>query len=80
MLGDVQRRSNDRQCRAIKASAHERREERLSAKHLVLAGGGHAHLQALLGLKDYTDKGHRVTLVGPSRYHYYSGMGPGMLS
>lgn len=25
-------------------------------------------------------KGHRVTVVQPSPYHYYSGMGPGMLS
>jgi len=25
-------------------------------------------------------KGHKVTVIGPSRYHYYSGMGPGMLS
>ena len=24
--------------------------------------------------------GHRVTLIGPSPYHYYSGMGPGLLS
>jgi len=49
-------------------------------KHLVLVGGGHAHLTALMKLRDYTDKGHRVTLLSPSAYHYYSGMGPGMLS
>lgn len=49
-------------------------------KHLVLAGGGHAHLTTLLKLKDYVRKGHRVTLISPSEYHYYSGMGPGMLS
>ena len=49
-------------------------------QHLVLAGGGHAHLQTLLELKDFTDQGVKVTVVSPSAYHYYSGMGPGMLS
>jgi len=49
-------------------------------KHLVFVGGGHAHLTALLHLKDYVDCGHRVTLISSSDYHYYSGMGPGMLS
>ncbi len=49
-------------------------------KHLVMAGGGHAHLTMLLKLKDYTSRGHKVTLISPSIYHYYSGMGPGMLS
>jgi NADH dehydrogenase FAD-containing subunit len=28
----------------------------------------------------YHERGHRVTLISPSEYHYYSGMGPGMLS
>jgi NADH dehydrogenase FAD-containing subunit len=50
------------------------------AKHLVLVGGGHAHLMVLSKLKEYTGRGHRVTLISPSAYHYYSGMGPGMLS
>ena len=49
-------------------------------KHLVFVGGGHAHLTALLHLKNYVDAGHRVTLISSSDYHYYSGMGPGMLS
>jgi NADH dehydrogenase FAD-containing subunit len=49
-------------------------------KHLVFVGGGHAHLTALLYLDQYVQKGHRVTLISPSAYHYYSGMGPGMLS
>ena len=48
-------------------------------KHLVLVGGGHAHLTCLKRLKDYVDRGHRVTLISPAAYHYYSGMGPGML-
>jgi NADH dehydrogenase FAD-containing subunit len=37
-------------------------------------------MTALLRLGDFTGKGFRVTLVSPDPYHYYSGMGPGMLS
>ncbi len=48
-------------------------------KHLVLAGGGHAHMVTLANLNRFIDKGHNVTVIGPSPYHYYSGMGPGML-
>ena len=48
-------------------------------KHLVLVGGGHAHLTCLMQLKHFVDRGHRVTLISPDAYHYYSGMGPGML-
>jgi NADH dehydrogenase FAD-containing subunit len=49
-------------------------------KHMVFTGGGHVHLTALFRLRDYVRAGHRVTLIGPSPYHYYSGMGPGLLS
>lgn len=48
-------------------------------KHLVLVGGGHAHLTALKELRAFTDAGHKVTVVSPEPYQYYSGMGPGML-
>ncbi|MEW6671789.1 MAG: FAD-dependent oxidoreductase [Thermodesulfobacteriota bacterium] len=48
-------------------------------KHLVLIGGGHAHMLTLANVGKFTDRGHNVTVVGPSPYHYYSGMGPGML-
>jgi NADH dehydrogenase FAD-containing subunit len=48
-------------------------------KHLVLVGGGHAHMTVMLNLQDYIERGHRVTLIGPSAHHYYSGMGPGLL-
>lgn len=48
-------------------------------KHLVLIGGGHAHMVTLANLKNFIKKGFRTTVVGPSAYHYYSGMGPGML-
>ena len=27
----------------------------------------------------FVEKGFKVTVIGPSFYHYYSGMGPGML-
>ena len=49
-------------------------------KQLVLIGGGHAHMVTLANLTTIIAKGHRVTVIGPSDYHYYSGMGPGMLS
>jgi len=49
-------------------------------KHLVLVGGGHAHMVTLKNLHSFIDKGYEVTVIGPSHYHYYSGMGPGMLS
>ena len=48
--------------------------------HLLLAGGGHAHMVTLQKLDEFVKRGHRVTVIGPSPYHYYSGMGPGMLS
>lgn len=49
-------------------------------KHLALVGGGHAHLTTILRLEDYIRRGHRVTLISADAYHYYSGMGPGMLA
>ena len=49
-------------------------------KQLVLIGGGHAHMVTLANLATITAKGHGVTVIGPSEFHYYSGMGPGMLS
>ncbi len=48
-------------------------------KHLVLVGGGHAHMMTLEYISKFVEKGIKVTVIGPSRYHYYSGMGPGML-
>mgnify|MGYP001270419916 CR=1 FL=1 len=47
--------------------------------HLVLVGGGHAHLTTLKRLEAFSRHGHTVTCVSPDRYHYYSGMGPGLL-
>ena len=48
-------------------------------KHLVLVGGGHAHMVTLANLRAFIEKGYKVTVIGPSPYHYYSGMEPGML-
>ncbi len=48
-------------------------------KHLVLIGGGHAHMMTLENIGEFVEKGFEVTVIGPSFYHYYSGMGPGML-
>lgn len=50
------------------------------AKKLVLAGGGHAHMMLLAHINDIVADGHQVTVIQPSDFHYYSGMGPGMLS
>jgi len=48
-------------------------------KSLVLIGGGHAHMVTLRKLESFISKGYQVTVIQPSNYHYYSGMGPGML-
>ena len=48
--------------------------------HLVLAGGGHAHLFVLEGLgRGRFPPGLTVTLVAPDRRHAYSGMVPGLV-
>lgn len=49
-------------------------------KHLVIVGAGHAHLTILKHLQEFKNAGHDVTVVSASALHYYSGMGPGMLS
>ena len=48
-------------------------------KHLVIVGGGHAHMVTLAKLHKFIEKGYHTMVIGPSPYHYYSGMGPGML-
>ena len=49
-------------------------------KRLVIVGAGHAHLTILKNLREFKKAGHDVTVVSSSSLHYYSGMGPGMLS
>ena len=48
-------------------------------KHLVLIGGGHAHMMLLANINKFVAKGIAVTVIQPSEHHYYSGMGAGML-
>lgn len=48
-------------------------------KKLILVGGGHAHMTTLENIDGFVEVGVDVTVIGPSEYHYYSGMGPGML-
>ncbi len=48
-------------------------------KHLILVGGGHAHMMTLENINKFIAKSYKVTVIGPSTHHYYSGMGPGML-
>jgi len=49
-------------------------------RQVVIVGAGHAHLTILKNLQEFKNAGHDVTVVSSSRLHYYSGMGPGMLS
>jgi NADH dehydrogenase FAD-containing subunit len=49
-------------------------------KHFLLVGAGHAHLSILKNLNIFFLQGHQVIVISPETYHYYSGMGPGMLS
>ncbi|MHB8764876.1 MAG: FAD-dependent oxidoreductase [Deferrisomatales bacterium] len=49
-------------------------------RRLVFVGGGHAHLLSLTRADELVRAGAEVVLVAPDRYHYYSGMGPGLLS
>jgi NADH dehydrogenase FAD-containing subunit len=52
----------------------------MSRKRLVFVGGGHAHIYSLKYADRFIEQGAEVVLIGPDRFHYYSGMGPGMLS
>ncbi len=49
-------------------------------KRLVLVGGGHVHLLSLKYADQFIRAGAEVILIAPGRFHYYSGMGPGMIS
>jgi NADH dehydrogenase FAD-containing subunit len=49
-------------------------------KKIILAGAGHAHLVTLMNMDRLVGSGCRITVVSPGDYHYYSGMGPGLLS
>ena len=47
---------------------------------VVFVGAGHAHLYSIKNAGLLTRQGAEVIVVGPDQHHYYSGMGPGMLS
>ncbi|MBD3254651.1 MAG: pyridine nucleotide-disulfide oxidoreductase [Candidatus Lokiarchaeota archaeon] len=49
-------------------------------KNLVFVGGGHAHLTCISNIKKFIDLNTKVTVISPSPFQYYSGMGPGLLS
>jgi NADH dehydrogenase FAD-containing subunit len=49
-------------------------------RRLILIGGGHAHMVTLANVQHFIKRGHQVMLISPSQHHYYSGMGPGLLS
>lgn len=49
-------------------------------KHLVLAGGGHAHLHVLKALAAHPWPGVEVTLISPYTRQIYSGMLPGWMA
>ena len=49
-------------------------------KHLVLAGGGHAHLHVLKSLAAGQWPGIEVTLISPYPRQIYSGMVPGWMA
>ena len=49
-------------------------------KHLVLVGGGHAHLVVLEHLSRQKNVDIEITLITPSPWQYYSGMLPGWIS
>ena len=50
------------------------------AHRVVFVGGGHAHLYSLKNADKLIREDALITVVGPDQHHYYSGMGPGMLS
>jgi selenide,water dikinase len=49
-------------------------------QHLVLAGGGHAHVHVLKALATRPEPLLRLTVVSPHSYATYSGMVPGVLA
>ncbi|MGE0013566.1 MAG: FAD-dependent oxidoreductase [Azoarcus sp.] len=51
-----------------------------AAKHLVLAGGGHAHLSVLEMLAQRRPAGLETTLITPAPFQNYSGMLPGWIA
>lgn len=55
------------------------RQRAMSKQHLVLVGGGHAHLLVLEALARQRPAGVHITLIHPGRWQHYSGMLPGWM-
>ena len=56
-------------------------EEAAEEKHIVLVGGGHAHVQVIRALNAAArPRGVRVSLIEPQLSASYSGMVPGCVS
>ena len=68
------------QNRSRSPTIQENEMERPGKTTIVFVGGGHAHLYSLKNADQFVRAGAHVILIGPERFHYYSGMGPGMLS
>ena len=51
-----------------------------NTRHVVLVGGGHAHVHVLKSFAMRPEKGARLTLISPETYATYSGMVPGVLA
>ena len=49
-------------------------------KHLLMLGGGHAHVHVLKALAEQALPAARVTVVSPFARQMYSGMVPGLLA
>jgi selenide,water dikinase len=49
-------------------------------QHLVIVGGGHAHVSVLKSFAMRPEPGLRLTLVSPASYATYSGMVPGVIA
>src|SRR5262245_39965760 len=49
-------------------------------RHLVLVGGGHAHVNVLRSVAMHPEPGLSLTVVSPHSHATYSGMVPGVLS
>ena len=51
----------------------------MKGKNILLLGAGHGHLYTIRRIRELVETGCTVRVINASRYHYYSGMGPGML-
>lgn len=51
-----------------------------NVRHVVLVGGGHAHVHVLKSFAMRPEKSVRLTLISPHTYATYSGMVPGVLA